>query len=172
MKGSAALSRWAGALFLFVFVLMTWWSVVRSGIWDETLGINLLVLGDTTVGLLVLRPAQGSSSWISLPADLKVKISGSQASYPMLSLWKFGMGEKRPYEISRKSVGEAMGVVIPRMIKVSGEASFEDVLGELLSWRVKTDLNMLDRLALRKYLSEAVSARRLLRPWRLPMGSQ
>lgn len=151
-----------GVLFLVVIIASLALTLLRKGIWNEEMGLNLLVIGDDSAGVLVLRPKEGLGSWVSLPNELKIKISGSQANYPINSVWKFGLGEKRAYEISERSIGEAMGVILPRMIKVGGEASVETVLGNMLSIPVKTDLSLLDRLAMRKYLSAIVTSKRLL----------
>lgn len=151
-----------GILFLLVVVVSIVVSLLKQGIWNETLGMNLLVVGDDSVGLLIMRPGEKLGSWLEMPKDLKINISGSQASYPINSVWRFGLGEKRPYTIAEKSIGESMGVIIPRMIKVEGSAGVEGVLGSLVRLSAKTDLAFLDRLSLRKYLTEVVNSKRLL----------
>ncbi len=151
-----------GVVFLLLFLGVMVSSLLRKGIWSDQMGINLLVVGDDSVGLLILRPKEGMGSWVALPSDLKIKISGSQATYPINSIWKFGVGEKRGFQITEKSIGESMGVVIPKMVRVDGDASIEGALGMLLSFTAKTDLSLLDRLAVRKYLSEIVVSKRLL----------
>jgi len=151
-----------GMVFLILISISLLLSLLKRGIWNENLGINLLVVGDDSVGVLVLRPKEGLGSWMILPTDLKVRISGSQAKYPINSLWKFAVGEKRPFQLSEKSLAEAMGVIIPRVIKVVGAASVESVLGASLSVSTKTDLSILDRFAIRKYLSEIMTSKRML----------
>jgi hypothetical protein len=99
---------------------------------------------------------------VDLPDDLMIKISGSSAHYPITSLWRFGVGEKRPYEIVEKSIGESLGVILPRAIKVDGEASIEGFLGRLLTLGAKTDLGWPDRLAIRGYLTEMVMAKKTM----------
>ena len=151
-----------GVLFLVVIVSAILRGYMKEGVWSEQLGLNLLVVGDDSIGVLILRPKERTASWISLPSDMKIRVTNSPASYPITSLWRFGVSEKKPYEIVEKSIGESIGVVIPRVVKMSGKASVEDLLGKLLSITLRTDLSLLDRLALRGFLSETVAGKRLL----------
>jgi len=151
-----------GVLFLTLIVSAIVHGYMKEGVWSEELGLNLLVVGDDSIGVLVLRPEERTASWISLPSDMKIRVTNSPASYPITSLWRFGVSEKKPYEIVEKSIGESMGVVIPRAVKMGGKASVEDLLGKLLSITLRTDLSILDRLALRGFLSETVTGKRLL----------
>lgn len=151
-----------GVIFLMVLVGLLVYSFLRKGIYRDDLGINLLVVGDTNSSLVVLRPKEGYASWVDLPTDLKIQIVDSDASFPINSVWKFSLGEKNAFRTTERSIGEAMGVAIPRMVKVGNVANIENTLSSLLSFSVHTDLSWRDRWAIRQYLADMVTSKRLL----------
>jgi len=84
---------------------------------------------------------------------MKVNISGSSAVYPVESLWSYGELERRVYSVVSKSLSETTGVVISRVLKVSGKPSVDQVLGQLHRLSMQTDLSLRDRLSIRAFMS-------------------
>ena len=155
-------AKYVGWLFLLVLLIVLITDFLRRGIYNDVTGINLLVVGDENMGLLVMRPNENLVTWVSLPTNIKVKIYNSTAAYPINSLWKFGETEKRPYEITEKSIGTSMGIIIPRMIKVDRVASVDNILGKFLSFGLKTDLSIRDRFLIRQRVSEAAVSKKVI----------
>jgi len=154
--------RSIGLFFLTILVFMIGFRVYKEGILSSQSGINLVVVGDTGCSLLVLRPDEDIVGWVDFPDKLKIKIYNSLAQYPIVSLWDYGVAERRPIEIIERSLGLSMGVVISRAIKVDGTPSVETVLGSLHKVNLKTDLSFRDRFLIRKYLSDAVDSKKIL----------
>lgn len=154
--------KYLGWVFLAALLFVLIFDFLKKGIFVQKLGINLLVVGDQNVGVFVLRPNENIYTWITLPTSLKVKIYNSTATYPISSLWKFGVSEKNPYQIIEKSLSSAIGAPMPRMIKVDGEASIENVLGKILSISLKTDLSIRDRWLIRSKISEAAISKKIV----------
>ncbi len=153
---------YAGLVFLLVLfsiMLVDFWG---RGIWNEKLGLNLLVVGDDGVAILTLRPKEEEITWTVLPKDLKIKISGSTAMYPIGSLWKFARGERAQYLISEKTVGESVGVILPRVIKMMGDVSVENLMGQLMSLKADTDLSVSDRWNVRKFMTSSGASRHIV----------
>lgn len=124
--------------------------------------MNVAIFGQDSVGLLMLRPEEEVIGWVKFPADLGVKIFNSEARYPLISLWNYGVLEKNPFEIAEKTLGLSMGVTIARTIKIDKGVSVEEVLANLHRWNLKTDLSLRDRYLIRKLLIEAVASRKVL----------
>ncbi len=137
-------------------------NILQNGIFSSKMGINVAIVGDNGVSLLLLRPEEQMVSWVDLPADIRVKIYDSSASYPVESLWSYGVAEKKPFETVERSLGQSMGVVIARTIKLNNEGKIGDVLGGLLSVGVKSDLSLRDRVLIRKFLADAVKSKKVL----------
>ncbi len=164
MKVSIDKSKWQilGVIFLLALISLVTFDILRRGIFSGKTGLNVVVVGDKTVGLLLLRPDEDIVDWLELPENLKVKIYNSMANYPAVSLWKYGLAEKKPFEIVEKSLGLAMWVAIARTVKIDGEASIENVLANLHKFSLKTDLSFRDRWTIRQFLAETVTAKKML----------
>lgn len=164
MKGSIK-NKWIlylGIAFLVVLVGLLVYDLVRKGIYSHQVGINIAVVGDSKVSVLLLRPEEDLISWISLPSDVRVKIHNSSAHYPVGSLWKYGSSERKPYDVVEKSLGQSMGVLVVKTIKLDKDAEIEDVLGSLLSPGLKTNLSIRDRVLIRSFLIDAVKSKKVL----------
>jgi len=151
-----------GVLFLVVLVLFLVFDLSRKGIYSSSMGINVAVIGKNSVALMLLRPDEELISWVQLPANLKVKIYNSSASYPILSLWEYAHSEKKPFEIFERSLGMTLGVAIPRVLLVSGEASVESVLGSMHKIALSTDMSIRDRWLVRQFVSESVESKKVI----------
>ena len=136
--------------------------LTRRGLYSPKMGMNVAIVGDDGVSVLLLRPEEEMAGWVKTPANIRIKIYNSEAHYPLESVWKYGVSEKKPFEILEKSLGQAMGVVISRTIKLDGKATIEDVLGKLFSIGLKTDLSIRDRALIRKFLADAVKSKKVL----------
>lgn len=155
------IAKYFGWLFLLILILVLLADFLRRGIFQEQVGMNLLVVGDENVGMLIMRPKDNSISWVSLPTNLKIKIFNSSATYPIKSLWKFGQSENKPFDIIEKSIGMAIGVELPRMIKVDRVASVDQALGKFLSISAQTDLSWKDRWTIYQYVSDAAVSKKI-----------
>lgn len=155
-------SKFLGVLFMLVLVGLLAVDFWREGVFNQNLGLNLLVVGERSVGLLSLRPKEKSIQWLRFPADLKTKVYNSGASYPLTSLWEYGKSEHNQYVVTEKSVGNMLGVAIARTIKVKGEATLERVLESFTSWGVSTDLSLRDRLVMHGMISEAILSKKVI----------
>ena len=151
-----------GTAFLVVLVGLLLFDLTRRGIFDGGTGINIAIVGDKGVSVLLLRPEDQMAGWVSLPQDVRVKVFNSSANYPIESLWNYSVSENNPYEITEKTIGQAMGVIISRTIKINGNSSIEDVLGKLFTMSLKTDLSIRDRFTVRQFLSDSVKSKKIL----------
>lgn len=151
-----------GSVFLLVLLGLLVFDVTRRGVFSNRMGFNVAVVGNEGISILLLRPEEGMVGWIHLPDNIRVKIYNSEAFYPLESVWSYGVSEKKPFEIMEKSVGQAMGVVIARTIKIDDSSGIENVLGRLLSLSLKTDISIRDRVLIRQFLGDAVKSKRVL----------
>ena len=149
-------------MFLFVLVVFLGVDLTRHGIYSSKVGINIAVVGDNGVSLLILRPEEEMVSWVKLPKNIRIKIYNSDASYPLESVWSYGVAERKPYEIVEKSLGQSMGIIVSRTIKVEDHTLIENVLSKILSLGTKTDLSIKDRLMIRNFLVNSVSSKKIL----------
>jgi hypothetical protein len=151
-----------GGSFLIILLGLLVFNLLRSGVFSNKMGINIAVVGEKGISLLLLRPEEQIVSWVDLPNDTMIKIYNSPASYPVSSLWSYGVGEKKPFETIEKSLGQSMGVILARTMRLSKGGKIEDVLGGLLSLDLKTDLSIRDRFLIRKFLADAVKSKKVL----------
>lgn len=154
--------RKLGWIFLVIFVAILLWDFSKQGVYDEDLGINLVVVGDDQVGILVLRPKEELYSWIVLPDEIKIKVFNLTAEYPLKSLWKFGVGEKNPYEVVEKSLGMEMGLFLSRVVKIDGSLDLVKLPTALVGVKTKTDLSFKDRWLLRSSINEILGSKRVM----------
>ncbi len=151
-----------GVVFLIILLVLLLVKAWRQGIYSSRMGLNIVVLNSDRVGLLMLRPEEEMVGWVTFPEALTIKIFNSEARYPATSLWHYGLLEKNPYEMVEKSLGLSMGVVVARVIEVGGEVSPEGVLAQLYRVGLKTDLSVRDRILIRRFLAESLSAKKVL----------
>jgi len=151
-----------GSVFLVVLLGLLIFDVTRRGVFSNKMGFNVAVVGNDGVSVLLLRPEEGMVGWIRLPKNIRVKIYNSEAVYPLESVWNFGVSEKKPFEIMEKTMGQAMGIVVARTIKIDDSSEIGNVLGRLVSLNLKTDISIRDRVLIRQFLSEAVKSKRVL----------
>lgn len=151
-----------GLVFVFVLLSLLILSFSKKGIYLSQLGINVAVMGDSGSGILLIRPQEGMLGWVSLPSNLSIKISGSEAVYPMSSLWRYASTEKNTFKIVEDSLANTINVVIPKVVKVKGEASPENVLGQIHKISLQTDLSLRDRWLFRKDLANYIVSKKTL----------
>ena len=151
-----------GGVFLTVLFGLLIFDITRRGVYRGKMGINMIVVGDERASVLLLRPEEEVVSWIKLPRNIKIKVFDSEALYPLESLWGYGVSLKNPFEVVEKSLGQAMGVVISRTIKLDDSSLMENVLGSLFKVGLKTDLSIRDRVMIRRFLAEAAKSKKVL----------
>lgn len=156
------ITRRVGWFFLLVFGLILLFDFSKKGVYDGDLGINLVVVGESRVGVLVIRPREELYSWIVLPEDIKVKVFNLSAEYPLRSLWKFGLGEKNQYEVMEKTLGMEMGLFLSKTVKLEGELELEKLPTALVSLKTKTDLSLKDRWLLRNSINEILGSKQVI----------
>lgn len=151
-----------GWFFVALLLLMLAIGFSRKGIYSSVLGLNLVVVGDTGVSLMLIRPQESLMTWVRLPNNLSIKIVDSEAVYPLESVWKYGVMEKNPYKLMTYSLSNSIGVLLPRVVKIDGAATPENLLGSLHKLSLHTDLSIRDRFLLRRDLVTNVSSKRFL----------
>jgi hypothetical protein len=151
-----------GGIFLIVLFGLLIFDVTRRGIYNNAMGLNVAIVGDNGVSILLLRPEEEMVSWVKLPKNIRVKIFNSEAVYPLESVWSYGVAEKKPFEMIEKSLGQSMGVVIARTIKINDSSLIENVMGKLLAVGLKTDLSIRDRVMIRRFMADAVYSKKVL----------
>lgn len=151
-----------GLVFLVVLFGLLIYDLTRKGIYSDKMGINIAVVGERGVNILLLRPEEQMVSWVTLPTNIRVKVFNSGAEYPLDSIWNLGVSEKRPFETMERSLGQAMGIIISRVIKIDKGGQVENVLGKLISLDLKTDLTIRDRMLIRSFLTDAIKSKKIL----------
>lgn len=151
-----------GVIFLVFFGLLLVLSFSKRGIYSQTLGINLVLVGELKVSILAIRPKEGIVNWTDLPGNLSVKIYKTGVFYPVLSLWKLGQSEKDQFNYVTKSLTMATGLSLPKVIWVGKETSPESLLRALGSLMAYTNLSWRDRILLRKDLTNFVAAKKIV----------
>lgn len=148
--------------FVSLFVVLMVVSVLKRGVYARDIGLNLLVVGNDSLSLALIRPNEEHITWIKLPSFMQIKIDGSEAMYPVYSLWKFATSERRPFEVVLKSVSNTLGVVLTSVVVVDGGSSPENLLAAMNRVSLKSNLSFRDRLALRQDLANLISYRKVL----------
>jgi hypothetical protein len=151
-----------GGSFLVILVGLLIFNLTRRGIYNVKMGLNIAVVGDEGVNVLLIRPEEQMAGWVRMPKNIRIKVYNSEAHYPLNSIWKYGVSERMPFEVIEKSLGQSMGVVISRTVKLDGESSIENVLGRMFSIGLKTDLSLRDRALIRQFLADAVKSKKIL----------
>ncbi len=154
--------NYLGYGFVVVFLLMLVLVFAKKGIYSPQMGVNFIVVGDNSTSLVLMRPQEGVLTWVKLPGNLSIKIVGSEAVYPLSSLWKFGLLEKNPYIIVGESLSGSIGVLLPRVIKIEGENTPENLLGQLYRLNLATNFSVRDRILLRKDLMGSVNSKKII----------
>ncbi len=151
-----------GSTFLIVLLGLLVYDVTRRGIYSPKMGLNVAIVGEDSVSVLLLRPEEEMVGWINMSKNIRIKVFNSEALYPLVSVWNYGVSEKKPYENMEKSLGQAMGVVISRTIKIDDVSAIENVLGKMFSISLKTDLSIRDRMLIRQFMADAVKSKKVL----------
>lgn len=151
-----------GGLFLIILLGLLIFDITRRGIYSSKMGINIVVVGDSGVSVLMLRPEEEMVGWVKLPSSIRIKIFNSEARYPLSSVWSFGNSERNVYEIMEKSLGQSMGVLISKTIKLDDNSAIENVLGKLFQISLKTNLSIRDRGLIRKFLADSLYSKQVL----------
>lgn len=155
------LVKLALAFFLVLLILLLT-SFFRSGIYSKELGLNIAVVGEDSIAIALIRPGEGHILWIKLPLAMRVKIIDSAAEFPIYSLWKFADKERDSLDLVSRSIASTMGVIVSSTIKIKGELTPENMLSNLHTWKLNTNLSIRDRILLRKDLVGLVSTRKTI----------
>lgn len=148
--------------FVILLVVLLVLSVVKQGIYARDIGLNLIVVGNDSASIALVRPNEDHITWVRLPSVMQVKIDGTEAVYPVYSLWKFASTEKRPFDVVIKSISNTLGVVLSSVVVVDGSANPENLLSSMNKLVLKSNLSFRDRLLLRQDLANLISYRKVL----------
>lgn len=144
----------AGVFLLCIFVGLVV-GMYRKRVFDESLGMGMVVVGDKSVSLLGIRPDEDVLSWVDLPSGLRLRVIDSEAWYPVESLWELGKIEGKAEEVVKESLQQDLGLVMSGVIYLGDkEVSVEGVMGGLIDLGVKSSLNWWDRIVLYKVLTK------------------
>lgn len=144
----------AGVFLLCIFVGLVV-GMYRKRVFDESLGMGMVVVGDKSVSLLGIRPDEDVLSWVDLPSGLRLRVVDSEAWYPVESLWELGKIEGKAEEVVKESLQQDLGLVMSGVIYLGDkEVSVEGVMGGLIDLGVKSSLNWWDRIVLYKVLTK------------------
>lgn len=152
-------------LLLILIALLVGFS--RRRVFSESLGANLVVVSEDEVALLGVRPGEKSIVWLDLPTNLQLRVVNREAWYPANSLWGLGEIEGDEEEMVRMSVQQDLGLAVAGVVRLSAEASVDEVMRSLIDIRTKTSLNWWDRIVLYRTLTK-MSSRGLIWETSLP----
>lgn len=156
------LLEYLAVIFFVVLIGLLVLSFTRKGVYSVDLGINMVVVGDDSMALALIRPKEDYLVWIKLPLAMQVKVDSGTAIFPIRTFWQYAEKEKDSLSLVSKSLSSTLGVILPSAIKISGSANPEGLLGSLHSFSLNTNLTIRDRVMLRKDLVSLVSTRKTL----------
>jgi hypothetical protein len=123
--------------------------MVYSGRYDPTLGLNLILIGDSKIGVIGFRGETDLVNMVVLPDELVVEAQGGKGRYKIGSLWGLGKLVNKSGEEVMLSLSSSLGIKVTGYIKTSDDNINISSLGGLLGdMRIKTNLNWWDRVRL------------------------
>lgn len=144
----------AGGFLLCILVGLVM-RVARKRVFDEKLGMGLVIVGEEGVALLGVRPEEDSLTWVDLPVNLRLRVIDSEAWYPVKSLWQLGEIEGKPEELVKQSLQQDLGLVVSGVICLRSEdVSVEGLMSGLIDLGTRSSLNWWDRVVLYKTLTK------------------
>lgn len=151
------LVRVVGIVFLFLVLIMVLVNLLKRNIYDSGLGMNLLVIADDGMGIVAVRSGLELISSTLLPDNLVIPIDFNGAEYQIEAIRKVGLPMENALEISRISVGQALGMVLNGIVKC-GCSIRSDLVGgareALFSWMSQSNLSWFDRYRLFRNISD------------------
>jgi hypothetical protein len=138
-------------LFLVLIVVAVVWRVFSGRSYDSRLGMNLVIVGDSNVALLGVSGSEESLILVELPSNLQINDYSLQSMFELFEI--DGEGQ----EMIKKNLGESLGLWVHQVVKVSDEASVDNLLSRLLSVRGIKGLSWLDRYVLYKDVTTLMS---------------
>lgn len=140
-----------GILWLVIVIVVVLVSfgirMVYSGKYDKNLGLNMILIGDSKIGVIGLRGETDLVNMVVLPSDLVVESGSGKGRYLIGSLWGLGKLDNNPGEEVMLSLSKSLGFKITGFVKVSDEDVSVMSISRLMSdWRVVTNLNLWDRV--------------------------
>lgn len=148
--------------FFVVLVGLLFLSFTRKGVYSKDLGLNMVVIGDESIALALIRPKEDYLVWVRLPLAMQIKVDSGSAVFPVFSFWKYAEKEKNSLDLVARSISSTLSVVLPSAIKINGSATPENLLGSLHYLSLNTNLTIRDRMLIRKDLVNLVSTRKTL----------
>ncbi|KKS67647.1 MAG: hypothetical protein UV37_C0003G0003 [Candidatus Collierbacteria bacterium GW2011_GWA1_42_60] len=84
-----------GSAFLIVLLGLLVYDVTRRGVYSSKMGLNMVIVGEESVSVLLVRPEEGMVGWINMPKNIRIKVFNSEAHYPLM----FSVGLKTDLSI-------------------------------------------------------------------------
>lgn len=151
------LIRVVGIVFLFLVFVMVLVNLLKRNVYDSKLGMNLLVVADDGIGIVAVRPISELISSTLLPDNLVIPIDLNGAEYQIEAIRKVGLPMENALEISRVSIGQALGIMLNGVVRCSCNIRSDLVGGTreaLFSWTSQSNLSWLDRYRLFRDISD------------------
>lgn len=130
--------------------------LVKSRRYRDYLGANVLVLSESSSCIFSVRPKSSVMDYSRLPDALKITLGVGEGSYDVGSLRRVGIVGDTSLEKLRKGVGQEIGVLLGFVIKTKGGCDALSLREGLLDFGSKTNISMLDRLALANDINQLV----------------
>lgn len=138
-------TRILGIIFVLALVAMVAVWGLKGNIYDDRLGINVLLITDEGMGLVGIRAKEDWATVMTLPNNLLV--SSSQGDFLVEALWKVGL-PKKGLEDVRLGVGRTLGIPLTGVIKAKGGIDLPGLAQSLVMLSSRTNLSLADRLRL------------------------
>src|SRR5688572_8436910 len=100
------------ALSFLVFVT----SFLLKSRWSSEFNYLVVVASESRLGLLVVNPVSESALVISIPENMMMPVVGMKGEIRSAGVWKFGVGEERPVEITKRTVETFLGIKVDSLI--------------------------------------------------------
>lgn len=152
----------AGIVFLVLLLSMLLVSLFRKNVYDPKLGINLLLMAKDGMGVISIRAESGQVGQMMLPANLSIPIETSGSQYLVEAIYRIGLPVNDPLNSARKSVGQALGIVISGVVKAPVRFGIDGFRQSLVNIAAKSNLSFVDRYLLYKDLNKKLGNRAFL----------
>jgi len=144
----------AGFVFLGILSLMLLINLLKRNVYDPKLGINVLLIGRNGMGVISIRAESGVTGQMRLPDNLSISIESNGADYLVEAIYKIGSPVSDPLNSARRSVGQALGIVISGVVAAPVDFGVDGFVQSLIGVATKTNLSLIDRYLLFKDFNE------------------
>lgn len=154
--------HFVGIFFVILLFFLLVFSLVKNGIFEENLGINILAISDKNAALLMIRPAEDLVMWVDLPNNFRARVWKNESVLSLQSAWKFGLQSGEAYKLLEETASLALGSSVARVVKVDGVVTLERLSSKLAEVSLDTDLSLRDRFQIRNYISSSLVSKKFI----------